>query len=76
MCYLTNFLCCMPLYAGCVFISVSGLIMASMGFLCAWFTKLHFESKLFLLIATTVFILYVGGKICLLIGSLHVSLCH
>lgn len=76
MCYLANFMYCMPLHAGCVFISVSGLIMATMAFMCACLTKLHFESKLVLLIAITVYLLYVGGKLCLLIGSLAVSLSH
>lgn len=76
MCYLANFMCCMSLYAGCVFISVSGLIMAIMAFMCALLIKLNFESKLLLLIAITVYILYVGGKVCLLIGSLAVSLSH
>lgn len=73
MWYLQKFMCCVHLYYGVLFISLSGLLLSIMVAIWIWLMKIIEKTLIIGLIAIFVLILYCVGKLLLLLGTITVS---
>lgn len=73
MWYLKKFLCCVHLYYGVLFISLSGLLLSIMVAIWIYLMDIVEKSLIIGLIAIFLLILYILGKLFLIIGTITVS---
>lgn len=73
MWYLQKFMCCVHLYYGVLFISLSGLLLSIMVAIWIWLMQIIEKTLIIGLIAIFVLILYCVGKLLLLLGTITVS---
>ncbi|KAH8416104.1 hypothetical protein KR222_008233 [Zaprionus bogoriensis] len=70
MCFLSAFLCCLPLYYGCIFIGFLGVLNSILSFVWMSFRFYGEEQLGYSLVISLVLLVYFFGKVFLVIGLL------